>query len=36
MAQAVEAGALSHGLADVLDFAVDAMIAALETKGGTS
>ena len=32
MAQAVEAGALSHGLADLLDFAVDAMITALQTK----
>ena len=32
MAQAVDAGALSHGLADVLDFAVDAMITALQTK----
>jgi AcrR family transcriptional regulator len=33
MARAVEAGALSPGLADVLTFAVNAMIAALETKG---
>jgi AcrR family transcriptional regulator len=32
MAQAVDAGALSHGLAEVLDFAVDAMITALQTK----
>jgi AcrR family transcriptional regulator len=32
LAQAAEAGALSDGLADVLTFAVDAMIAALEAK----
>jgi AcrR family transcriptional regulator len=32
LAQAAEAGALSDGLADVLSFAVDAMIAALEAK----
>lgn len=32
MARALEAGALSHGLADVVGFAVNAMIAALETK----
>jgi hypothetical protein len=33
LAQAAEAGALSDGLADVLTFAVDGMIAALEAKG---
>lgn len=32
LVQAAEAGALSDGLADVLDFAVDGMIAALEAK----
>jgi len=32
LTQAAEAGALSDGLADVLDFAVDGMIAALEAK----
>ena len=32
LAQAAEAGALSDGLADVLSFAVDGMIAALEAK----
>ena len=32
LAQAAEARALSNGLADVLSFAVDAMIAALEAK----
>jgi AcrR family transcriptional regulator len=32
LAQATEAGALSDGLADVLSFAVDAMIAAIEAK----
>jgi len=32
MARALEAGALSHGLADVLGFAVNAMIAELQTK----
>jgi len=32
LAEAAEAGALSDGLADVLSFAVDAMIAALEAK----
>jgi len=32
LAQAAEAGALSDGLADVLSFAIDAMIAALEVK----
>ena len=32
LTQAAEAGALSDGLADVLSFAVDAMIAALEAK----
>ena len=32
LAQAAEAGALSDGLADVLNFAVDGMIAAIEVK----
>ena len=33
LARSAEAGALSDGLSDVLGFAVDAMIAALEAKG---
>ena len=32
LAQAADAGALSHGLADVLDFAVNGLIAALDKK----
>jgi AcrR family transcriptional regulator len=36
LGQAANAGALSDGLADVLDFAVDGMIAALEAKGATA
>ena len=36
LAQAAEAGALSDGLADVLNFAVDGMIAALEAKAPRS
>ena len=36
LGQAAHAGALSDGLADVLDFAVDGMIAALEAKGAAA
>jgi AcrR family transcriptional regulator len=36
LAQAAHAGALSDGLADVLTFAVDGMIAALEAKGAAA